>query len=472
MSGTVSTYLDSSAFDSATTDITIYALPDYTYTPLYSSVTIGPFTIGGTNLYGYNDNGYLIDSISQNYVGIESSDGTLDLTGATAVSFYIGTYWIPGDAIAISVNGVPVTTVTPDGSTTPMFLGLTDTAPITSITLSDATSSGGEIDLVTSLGTNDAVCYLRGTRILTPTGEVAVEDLKIGDVVLTRFGAMRPVRWIGRQNYQARLIRNDREKIPVRIRASALGERMPARDLYVSPGHSMLVDGVLVLAKLLVNGTTITQDWTPDEVHYHQIDLGTHDCVVAEGTWSETYADAEGLREQFHNAAEFRARFPDDRPPEELTLCAPRPERGARLEAALRPVTARASAGLTPGPLRGFIDRITAPWKIGGWAQDEAYPELPVLMEVLLGDRVLGTVLACAFRGDLLEANIGQGRCGFVFRSPVNIAPGAIAGLRVRRAADGAEIPMSAGCIARISGANVVAFAPPLNRMPAIRAAG
>jgi hypothetical protein len=316
------------------------------------------------------------------------------------------------------------------------------------------------------------ICYLRGTRILTPTGEIAVEDLKLGDVVLTRFGAMRPVRWIGRQSYTARSICDDREKIPVRIRAGALGERMPARDLHVSPGHSMLVDGVLVLAKLLVNGTTITQDRTPDEVQYYQIDLGTHDCVVAEGTWSETYADAEGLREQFHNAAEFRALFPDDRPPEELTLCAPRPERGARLEAALRPVTARASAGLKPGPLRGFIDRIKGPWKIGGWAQDEGHPELPVLLEVLLEGWVLGTALACEFRRDLLEANIGQGRCGFVFRSPVDIAPEAMGGLRVRRAADGAEIPMSAGCIARISGANVVAFAPPLNRMPAIRAAG
>lgn len=448
MSGTVSVYLDASDFNSAATAVNTYGIPSPAggFQDLSSSTIIGSFTINSSSLSLYNDGGYSVDSVSQNYIGFSES-ASISIESAAGVDFYVGGAFARGDIISISVNGVPVTTVTADGTSTPMFIGLTDTVSITSITLSDTTSSEHEVDLVTALGAEDAVCYRRGTRILTPTGEVAVEDLKIGDLVVTRFGAMRPIRWIGRQSYTMRSVRHDREKLPVHIRPGALGDRMPARDLYVSPGHSMLVDDTLLLAKLLVNGTTITQDRVSDDVHYYQIDLGTHDCVIAEGAWSETYADAEGLREQFHNAAEFDALFPDYRPPEELVLCAARPEQGGKLDAALRHVVARASSAITPGPLRGYVDRIEDQWKIGGWAQDEAHPELPVLLEVLLGNQLLGTVLACDFRGDLLEAGIGRGRCGFVFRSPVKIAADAMANLRVRRAADGVPIPMGAGVL-------------------------
>jgi hypothetical protein len=43
------------------------------------------------------------------------------------------------------------------------------------------------------------VCFLAGTLIATPTGEVPVECLNIGDLVLTADGRAVPVKWIGRQ---------------------------------------------------------------------------------------------------------------------------------------------------------------------------------------------------------------------------------------------------------------------------------
>ena len=197
----------------------------------------------------------------------------------------------------------------------------------------------------------EPLCYLRGTHILTPTGAIFVEDLNIGDLVVTRFAGIQPVKWIGRQSYDSRFIQTDRSRLPVCVHAGALGDHLPAYDLYISPGHSMLVDGQLVLATFLVNGVTVTQDWSPANIDYFQIELETHDCVIAEGTWSETYADAPGLREQFHNAAEFAALYPDHAPPDELSLCAPRPERGPKLDAVLRPVVARAAATLTTRPV-------------------------------------------------------------------------------------------------------------------------
>ena len=307
------------------------------------------------------------------------------------------------------------------------------------------------------LVTIELLCFLRGTRILTPTGEMGVEALRIGDQVVTRYSGIQRIRWIGRQSLPAGAVSSDPATMPVRIRTGALADHLPARDLYVSPGHSMLIDGTLVLAKRLVNGITITQAPMPGPIDYYQIELDAHDCVIAEGTWSETYADAEGMRAQFDNAADFYARYPEYRAPETPSLCAERAEHGAKLDAALRPIVARATAGQTPGPLRGWIDRITGPWqlsgwgKIAGWAQDTAHPELPVLLEVWLEEQLIGTVLACNFRVDLLAAGVGQGQAAFSFATPVKLRPEALETLRIRRAADGAELTRTRGFQAEIA---------------------
>jgi hypothetical protein len=197
-----------------------------------------------------------------------------------------------------------------------------------------------------------------------------------------------------------------------------------------------LLDDTLVLASRLVNGVTVTQARPKADVHYVQIELSGHDCVVAEGAWAETFADAPGLRAQFHNAAEFYAMYPDAPPAEALRLCAPRPERGAKLAAALMPVVER--AGVAPGRLEGWLE-YAADWKITGWARDLAHPDLPVPLEILTGDHVIGTVLACDFRADLARA--GKGRCAFRFVPPKRLTAAVLASLVIRRAADQAELP-------------------------------
>jgi hypothetical protein len=296
----------------------------------------------------------------------------------------------------------------------------------------------------------DFICYLRGTRILTPTGEMLVEDLAIGDTVVTRFNGIQKIKWIGHQRFASRFLNGNRGQVPVHIRAGALGDRLPARDLFISPGHSMLVDGNLLLGRVLVNGVTITQDWSPDEIHYVHLELARHDCVIAEGAWSETFADGPGLRGAFHNATDFAARYPDELPSRALVLCAPRPEHGDALDMALRRVVAHTAVALTPGPLRGFIDHIEAPRLIEGWAQDTGHPELPVLVEVLLDDRVIGSALACHHRPDLAAAGIAHGRCGFRMTTTEDLRHAALGRLRIRRCADQVEFRMTPDCRARI----------------------
>lgn len=286
--------------------------------------------------------------------------------------------------------------------------------------------------------TIEAVCYLRGTRIATPAGDMPIESLRIGDTVITRFNGYRKIKWIGRQIFAPRFIAKNPDQIPVRITAGALARNIPLRDLFVSPGHSMLIGQNLILAKNLVNGVTVTQPAPSEDVHHYQLEFETHDCVLAEGAWSESYADTPDLRGQFHNAGDFWHRFPDHAAPVEQILCAPRPLEGPGLEAALRPLAASAAARTSPGRLHGFIDAMTD-HNIEGWAWDESNQHLPVLLEILVNNHRLGTALACQPRTDLKAAGYGQGNCGFMFASPLGL-PVESAQIQIRRVSDGATL--------------------------------
>jgi hypothetical protein len=325
-------------------------------------------------------------------------------------------------------------------------LGFNTLAPGTSFALSSDGSGGTDI-------TTNAICYLRGTRIVTAKGEIPVEDLREGDLVATRHAGLAPVQWIGRQSYSRHAIAGDQTKLPVHIRAGALGQGQPLRDLFVSPGHSMLVDGVFLLARNLVNGISITQapgiGGTTGNIDYFQLELAAHDCVLAEGCWSESFADGPGLRAQFDNAEEYIACHPGYREPPQVALCAPRPEQGPALDQAMRMVLARAGTPPAAGPVQGWIDDISAQM-VAGWALNEAHPDYPVSLEVWAGTRYLGEALACAYRGDLEAAGKRRGHCAFFFtpQSPLTLSEQV--SLQVRPADTEAGLPVAEACRERV----------------------
>ena len=82
------------------------------------------------------------------------------------------------------------------------------------------------------------VCYLEGTLIRTVTGEQKVEDLAIGDMLITVEDQMRPVKWIGRMSFKKSSRDWQRAILPVRIAKGALGNGLPLRDLFVSRSTS------------------------------------------------------------------------------------------------------------------------------------------------------------------------------------------------------------------------------------------
>ncbi|MFD2141884.1 Hint domain-containing protein [Ancylobacter oerskovii] len=135
------------------------------------------------------------------------------------------------------------------------------------------------------------VCFLPGTLIATPTGEARIETLRAGDLVLTAEGATKPVRWLARQTVST-VFADPLRVLPIRIAAGALGDDLPARDLFVSPDHALLIDGMLVQAGALINGTTIIrQTVMPQTFTYYHVELDDHSLILAEGVPAESFVD-------------------------------------------------------------------------------------------------------------------------------------------------------------------------------------
>ncbi len=179
--------------------------------------------------------------------------------------------------------------------------------------------------------------------IQAEAGEVAVEDLAAGDMVMTASGVLRPIRWIGRREHAERFALRNRALWPVVIEAGALGDEMPRRDLLVSPSHAMYLDGVLIPALALANGTTIRQVQPRGAVAYFHVELDEHDIILAEGSLSESYVNDDN-RWIFANAASYPG---EDGGP--TIYCAPRLEQGGEVEAVRRRIAERAGSMLQAG---------------------------------------------------------------------------------------------------------------------------
>lgn len=155
-----------------------------------------------------------------------------------------------------------------------------------------------------------AVCFLKGTRIRTATGERKVEDLAVGDLVPTAFGGLRPIQWVGTYRFK----RSDRGKPwpiglrPIRIARSALAPNVPHTDLFVTQFHAVLIDGALARVRYLINGRTITRCAADelDVLEYFHVKLATHDVIEAEGAPCETLLQVD---ESASNFADYYRRY-------------------------------------------------------------------------------------------------------------------------------------------------------------------
>jgi Hint domain len=201
-------------------------------------------------------------------------------------SYAIGTdgdgYWIEATDSAIPVISV----------------GVNVAGPIAVLVIETGLSSHA-VNSTTSISIDDLFfdiampmpCFVAGTLIKTEFGEVPVENLKVGDRVMTRDHGLRPIRWTG----TVKTAGNGRNA-PIMIKKGTLGNE---HDLLVSPQHRMLLVGihaelltgdseVLAAAIHLCNGDTIYVHKT-ETVRYVHFMFDEHEIVYANGSLSESF---------------------------------------------------------------------------------------------------------------------------------------------------------------------------------------
>lgn len=201
----------------------------------------------------------------------------------------------------------------------------------TPFTVTPDSGTGTEVELL---------CFLAGTRIATPEGEVAVERLRVGDPVFTWDGRRLPITWIGtgRSILPAGSVRS--AATPVIVRKGALADNVPHRDLRLTKGHSLYLDGVLIPVEFLINHRSIQWDDAARVAEVYHIELASHEVLIAEGAAAESYRD-DGNRRLFQT---MNPAWDVDPPPPYAPIII----EGPVLEAAWYRLAQRATAIATP----------------------------------------------------------------------------------------------------------------------------
>ena len=165
-------------------------------------------------------------------------------------------------------------------------------------------------------------CFLKGTKISTPSGDRLVQELRIGDEVQTLAGR-KTIKWIGYNKFTKEEGRAWQDGVmPIRVGRFAIDDQAPYSDLYLSPLHCVFFNETLIPVMYLVNETSITQA-TPSEMstlEYYHVEFDTHEVIYAKGALVESYDGSN--RENFSNFMQYERLYGVERQ-SEMTPPAP-----------------------------------------------------------------------------------------------------------------------------------------------------
>ncbi|WP_299564934.1 Hint domain-containing protein [uncultured Sulfitobacter sp.] len=254
---------------------------------------IAQFSPGSTGFAGGNSNAY--DTNNAAVAGGETFriDGGPDQTFDASVVYNATLTY--SDGTTGSITAVVFQATNGNLYLAPEFSANADQAaleakPIQSISLDlltlDPFLSGG---LNADRQSSDfAVCFTRGTRLLTPRGYTAIEALRPGDLLTTADNGCRPIEWVGSTKVSAEDLIASPSMRPVRIRQ---GHHGLVRDIMVSPQHCVAVGDNFLRAKYLTDipgaGARVARGVS--QVEYFHVLCERHEMLIAEGMHTESF---------------------------------------------------------------------------------------------------------------------------------------------------------------------------------------
>lgn len=283
----------------------------YTNNSLPSEITSGGSNTTVTfspNINYNSESSIAFDTAVINFDAEGNPDAQFFIKAGSAITFTTTTMNLLNGAQACHIYWLAGTTIT--FTTVPVIYGnlISTTAAITftatPIIDGHIYASGTAVTFTGDTQANaiacNPVCYVKGTKIFTDNGYKLIEDLKINDNVVTigkihnhsymipyNENTIKPVVWTGKFK-----LRNLTEKSrAICIKKDAFGENLPFEDLYVSPGHRIILDSKMVLIGDLVNGKTIVQDYENDSVEYYHVEFDSHVTIIANGILAESYLE-------------------------------------------------------------------------------------------------------------------------------------------------------------------------------------
>lgn len=269
-----------------------------------SSVTTAAIT-----LTDVNDNGLIgedEDLLDGELIENLNDQSTLELEGVGVVT---------GWYIEIELD---------DGSKDVYFVPTDGTIPEDGILAEDVDLGGDQQGNVEDL--NPVVpCFVKGSLIRTKKGEVPVELIKPGDMVITRDSGYQSVRWVGRKDLTPSDLVTYQSLRPILIAKGCFGNDVPDRDLLVSPNHRVLLFNqaarlhfgdaeVLVAAKHLLSRAGIQVSKT-ERISYIHLMFDKHELIWSQGAWTESFCPGPQILKGFRQEQrdELSALFPDFR---------------------------------------------------------------------------------------------------------------------------------------------------------------
>ncbi|KAA8403074.1 hypothetical protein FKW15_11725 [Acetobacter sp. DmW_125133] len=258
---------------------------------------------GGGTLISLLSSGSVNATTFQNY---DPSKDTIELQNTTST---IASYTIENGGLFGTSSSEKIVTLKDANSN---VIGQFAVSPASGVTLNNgayivnaSTNDTNPLKITVSDGnTYIGACFLAGSMISTPKGDVAVEDIQIGDEVVTfdwrnNKHVTRSVVWVGKAHVNVRSgLPDDEAGWPVRILKDAVADGVPYKDMLITSEHCLFFKGHFVPARMLVNGVSIFYDKSISSYNYYHVETEQHSVITADGMLTESYLDT-GNRSTF-----------------------------------------------------------------------------------------------------------------------------------------------------------------------------